>query len=956
MSRRGGGGRLLRGASSPPRQALLAALLALVAAAPVRASSQAGQPDTLRNGAFTIVNSPSGIQTFKKSNDRFDTDYILHGEPLGEVVLRYRVAGGSWREISTAGRPGRGRAERKGVSAQYAIVNDLSLGGRGQVQVGQLFTLQGDSLVWLIRVRNLTDSLMEIGDLALPLPFNNRYGEDGREIFERRVIRHHYIGGDGSFLFWMRPSGIGPYLLMTPNGGTSLEYLDLQERGKDPPPRFSVYVHSLAKGRENPRGNWRQPHTSVVLRGQKSPGGQVTYGFTFRWVPDYQGVRDLLASHGSVDFHVIPGMTLPVDLAATVAVRTRNAIDSLVAEHPAQTRIESLGARGEYRLFRVHFQRLGENLLTLRYGRGESTILEFFVTEPLDVLIRKRSSFLVANQQHREKEKWYNGLFSQWDMRHRVLRGPDDPDGFTEWWGYVLACDDPVLGKAPFIAAKNVIYPNRREIRALEYHISNYVWGRLQYTDRDTPYPYGIFGVPNYRENRAKLNGRREKGGGVHHVWRTYDYPHLVKLYFHLYQIAKWYPGLTTSLTASEYLGRAYGTARAMFTVPQMIFPVHEAITWASYNELVILPLIDALASEGFAEQAAWLRNEWDKKVKYFIYDDPYPYRSEYNFDATAFESTQAFASYAVRHPMRPDTNLWYDERVKAWRSHPAVSVEAARAFMDRQMAANLACRGVIEPAYYTLGSDYRGESARYLLSYMSQMGGGAVLEYGLHFAPAPGQYLRTGYASILSSWALMNTGTPESDYGYWYPGPENDGAAGWAFEPQKTTISWIRKDQSRGAWFYDGEIDLGFGGALRSAATIVSEDPVFGLIALGGSLTAQGDTLEVIPRDGVRQRLHLLTDTDRLHLALDRDGFAAEKQVRIARDGSWIGLEIENRSSTPHDATLSIGGIPGGAYAVFVEDLPAGTVEFSSEGEGKAALPIPARASINLRLHRRAR
>ena len=27
-----------------------------------------------------------------------------------------------------------------------------------------------------------------------------------------------------------------------------------------------------------------------------------------------------------------------------------------------------------------------------------------------------------------------------------------------------------------------------------------------------------------------------------------------------------------------------------------------------------------------------------------------------------------------------------------------------------------------------------------------------------------------------------MNSGTPESNYGFWFPGKENDGAAGWQF------------------------------------------------------------------------------------------------------------------------------------------------------------------------------
>ena len=48
---------------------------------------------------------------------------------------------------------------------------------------------------------------------------------------------------------------------------------------------------------------------------------------------------------------------------------------------------------------------------------------------------------------------------------------------------------------------------------------------------------------------------------GRDHLWRIYDYPHIVLLYFRMYQIAMRYPEIPTALGAQEYLYRAYGTA-----------------------------------------------------------------------------------------------------------------------------------------------------------------------------------------------------------------------------------------------------------------------------------------------------------------------------------------------------------------------------------------------------------
>ena len=118
-------------------------------------------------------------------------------------------------------------------------------------------------------------------------------------------------------------------------------------------------------------------------------------------------------------------------------------------------------------------------------------------------------------------------------------------------------------------------------------------------------------------------------------------------------------------------------------------------------------------------------------------------------------------------------------------------------------------------------------------------MGGWAVQDYALNYAQNPVPYLRLGYASYLSSWALLNSGTAESNYGYWFPGKENDGGAGGGFEPRPWGRAWLgNKEMGRGSWWYSGEIDLGFSAALRMAATIVSEDPVFGLFAYGGDLS----------------------------------------------------------------------------------------------------------------------
>lgn len=432
-------------------------------------------------------------------------------------------------------------------------------------------------------------------------------------------------------------------------------------------------------------------------------------------------------------------------------------------------------------------------------------------------------------------------------------------------------------------------------------------------------------GTTNLESVAARTNSAGLRDLNKEHVWRSYDYPHVVMFYFHMYEIAKKYPAMSKYLDAAGYLQRAYQTAHAFFTYPYEIYPsYYETYKWGLYNELIVLKLADALEREGLPEHATWLRSEWEKKVKYFVYDDRYPFRSEYAFDRTAFESSYAFAKYGATHDMRPDTNLWYDVKLKKSYSHPNVKREDSRNFMERQLAAGLCVRGWLETTYYQLGSDPG-------LSYMAAMGGWGILDYAVNFSERPSDWLQLGYASYLSSWCLVNSGRPENNFGYWFPGKENDGAAGWQFMSAKVGNAWMGSSypggvmEPRGPWHYDGEIDLGFGGALRMAATVLTRDPIFDWVAYGGTLASDKDELRMIPRDGLRQRFYAtLTDPKnpnspvrRFKMELDRDGFAAGENIVTDKSLDKIAFTLENRTGDEHTTELLLSPPTGTTYSV---------------------------------------
>ena len=899
---------------------------------------------------FDLKLAAGAIVSLRRAGDSFPTEYIQNNRRLGDVSLRYRGKDGAWQSVDTTQlandgkvaltNSGDGRTYKATYQILYAPASSNTGPNTSQNPPVPILSLdieiaiEPNNLLWSLTLKNVGAAPRQIDDLAIPLPIANSVpGAEGN----RRVtiLKHSLVAGYTSYMFWMRNNNIGPYLMLTPREDTKFEYWDAQRLpptsignpvGQSQPTGvgYRVYIHSAAAGTEaKAQGTkWRQPNTSLKL----APGEARSYGFKLHWANDYDAVRQVLVDENLIDVHVVPGMTVPSDLSARIALRTKQTIQTVEGEFPEQTKIESLGTKGDYHFYQVTFKRLGENRLTVHYGNSKHMFLEFFSTEPLETLIKKRAAFL-ARSQHRDPSKWYNGLVTDWNMDSKVLLSPDNYDRIQSWRIYAVTCDDPGLGKPAYLASKNAEFPNQNEVEALDYYIKNFVWGGLQQTDSE-PYPYAIYGIPDWKTNRDSIDPGRN---GQKHIWRIYDYPHVVLLYHSMYRIAKNYPEIKTLLTAEQYLHRAYGTAVALFTVPMQV-EHWSAYRTGLYNELVIVSLISDLETAGLTNEAKTLRNHWEQKVKTFVNGQLNLFQSEYAFDSTGFEATHALARYALQIADKPGE------------SKSGISLENAERFMRVQLASNIFCRGWPEPAYYLLGSDYRGNGGNsFTLSYMSQMGGWSVLDYALNYAPKPDWYLRLGYASYLSAWSLMNTGTPESNYGYWYPGKENDGGAGGGFEPAPYGQTWLNQPHHRGPWYYSSEVDLGFSGALRTAATILADDPIFGRFCFGGDWRATPAGIDVIPKDGLRRRFHALLNDQRVHMILDRDRYAASSPIELKEDFSQVRFRLESDNPRNHSTTLRVSGLPSGSYVLQIGQKTISNFTMGDNVESRVEVPVDA-------------
>lgn len=847
----------------------------------------------LENDAWSVTYDSTGVNALVQKKDPYKADIIGGSGKLGSIQLAYKVENGIWLNLS---------ADKREMSRNGNVITytDKTLGNC--LTLEQSFTFGKEDIEWEIRVQNNSKFKISIGDLAFAYPWcGNVDSEDPTEIFEHTFTKHAFISGDASFIYLTKFNGEGPFPLLINKPGTSTEYFSSGRGG------YSVYIHSGKTGGREKKGTWRQEHSFGTLQ----PYAVREYGFTLSSEDSYQAMRNALYEKGSIDSKIVPGMTLPRGHKGSFALRTKCAIDSVVAEYPTLTKLSLRETRGDSEIWDVQFDKLGENMLTVYFDGNRKTYLEFFCCQSPETLLKKRSSFIVNKQQWKVPGKWYDGLYGVYDMSEGELRGPDNPDFYDDKLPYFLASDDPILGKAPFVASKNAVFPDKTEIESLEYYIENFVWGGLQRTDQEKPYPYGVYGTPNWYINRnpdlrATLTDYKTDRL---RVWRTYDYPHVVMLWWEMYKIAKRYPEMISVNDAATYLERAYQTAKVYFKYPtELLGEYYETFKWGAYNELIIPEIIDELDGLSRHSQADTLREGWEKKVKYFVYDDPYPYRSEYAADRTAFESTYALADYGMRHDMKPDKNSWFDPNKNVWYSHPQVNKSDVRDFMERQLYANLACRGTLENQWFLLGSDFFNSSDWSTMSYMARMGGWGVLEYGLHYSDAPYDWIRLGYNSYLGQFGLMNAGDAQSDYGYWYPGKDKDGALGQAFTPSKTGSAWIGTEENRRPWRYCGEGDLGMGAITRTSAAILANDPTFGWTLYGG-IAVSDDNFSFIPDDGTRNRFDIVSDELKLMASIDRDNWSDKLPVVVDPSLKGVRMTLVNATSTSHTTVLTLEG-----------------------------------------------
>lgn len=821
----------------------------------------------LCDGRFSL-RVQDGILVFAgAAGDCYQTSYPDGKKGFGNIYLAWEQDGEvkEWQPLMS-GDYRDSMPVRKGRSMRYGGSAE-----KGGLRVNVGYFLEDEILRQEITVENVGVGSFRLRDFGIRLSCHTQFvrgGDTGRE-----VIGHHFISGHGSHSTFYRCDGKGQILGVMPSGGS--KWIHYENEGEE---KGNAVLYSLngfvGKKRKEEGARLRAETESVTL----NPGESYRYHGRMFFARDYEDCRGQFIRNGQAVAESVPGYTVPKELPVLLAVRCAG--KELLAESE-DAAVEVVRREAGVCIWRLTFCRPGERRVRIHFD-GKYMDLYYFITEGIRTMMEKRAAFL-AGMQIRNPKKWYDGLFPEFNNETGTVLSPDCYDRISGWRVYEVTCDDPGLSKPAYLSSFQTVEPVQEQVDALDYYIEHFVWGGLQQTE-DEPFPYGVYGIPDW--NTLRWSETAGVGGRAH-LWRIYDYPHIALLYYNMYEAAAFAEGIHTKLDARTYLSRAYHTARTMFTLP-LELEGWSAYETGLYNELVIPKIIDALEKEGMETEAGILRTHWDRKAVFFAGKCKDIFESEYPFDTTGFESTHVLALRGLALARILD---------EAPKFGDDVPYSKAVEFMENQIAANIACRGLLEPAYFWYGSDYRGDNLHYTLSYMTQMGGSSLLDYACFHARNPFGLLRLGYGSLLGGWAVLNTGEEKDGYGYWYPGKEKDGCACGGFEPLYGGMTWLGQPHHGNVWYYSCEADLGFCGGIRGASVIAAQDPLFGLVCYGGLLREEPEGIYVDWRDGLGRRFHYIGETGRIHAECVHGRWIPGKGIFVGRDAGRIVLEAESGS-----------------------------------------------------------
>jgi MYXO-CTERM domain-containing protein len=866
---------------------------------------------TLTNDVFNVEIGKNGeVSSLALVGDAFPTNYVLNAtnapgqdtadhEWVGELMFSYRLGSGAFQTALTQASSDVRQVQSSTTSVSVTYENSTNQNGIKNFKVVETYSLVGQTLSWQIALTNTSSQTLELGDVGLPLPFNEYWDQDNDVIYETRTIYHSFTGQNGSYVTVKRPSGVGPFLLLVPDPttGAGFEYMDNWVSSEHPnstwvanggTPRWRngldvFYIHSNVIKSTN-RGYL--PNTSLTL----APGASKTYGFNFVKVASEDEVKSALHDQGLIDVTVVPSLVFARDMTAEFDLHTTQSIDSVTPQYPSESTLTSLGGSNDHHLYQLKLTHLGQNNVVVGFGGGLTTTLQFYVLEPVAAAIDRHSTFMVKNTVASSGSLAH--VFDDWMLDTKAVRGATGGSGWGDDWGWT---------HGEFLAEKNAQTPVAAEVSALDAHLDA-VWKNAidnsSYVVQDWWCPAGTSAS---NPQNCFYN-------------RPYAYPHAFNTFFSMYKIASLYPKLVTyHESADTYLLRAYGILHALYAgaVPEPTPPA--TIAGTGYMGEQTLPDIEhALSAGGHTTEAAFVKTTIDGLHTAFS-GSPYPYGSEYKYDNTGEEAVYMAAKESS------DADI-----------------------LSKVNAKTRACRGE-EPVWYYYADPVtlNGENW-WQFQYTAALAGYCMDDWERFHSSTPELDERLTYAAKLANLTAINSGQIDAD-------PANLGSVAWTYQAMKGNV-YVYSFEPQTSKLHNGwrqmagEADLGLFGALRILSADVAVDPIFGVVGYGSDVSKAGDCYAVTPRDGVFKRLNLITE--KLYFELSRDRYAS---ASVSAKNDYVGLTLQNQTADAHTTTLTLQGLAPGSYSVSIGGTSAPSVTAAAGMPTSIALSVGTSAEYDV-------
>jgi len=214
------------------------------------------------------------------------------------------------------------------------------------------WVLDRGDLVLRFELRNKSTGPVQVGALGIPMVFNNVL--TNRSLDQAHAVCSFYdpyIGEDAGYLQVTRLNGHGPALLVIPDGNTPFEaynpILD-SPRGTprllaDPTPRsvtFEGFMKWMVHTQAYAENEWKNavawnPPTMLTL----APGQSRIYGIRFVLSDSIRNIEKTIAAAGRPVAIGIPGYILPMDIDASLFLKSPRRVASIQSEPRDAVRI-----------------------------------------------------------------------------------------------------------------------------------------------------------------------------------------------------------------------------------------------------------------------------------------------------------------------------------------------------------------------------------------------------------------------------------------------------------------------------------------------------------------------------------------------------------------------------------------------------------------------------------------